>query len=371
MTPPSSLIAARDRLKAWLVRDALPLWWEAGADRGDGGFFDTLDLQGRAIAGVKRARVQARQIVCYAMAGELGCAEPWREAMRHGWSFIASRHRRDDGLYIAFGGSAAGGSADLYDQAFMLLALARLERAGEPGARDAAEALVALLPRHEDGGFHGLDGAPLASNPNMHLFEAALAWIDAGGDGPWLEIAAGLARLAMTRLIDPDTGALGETFEAGWRPPSNPSVQRVEPGHQFEWAWLLMRWCEASGDASALATARRLVDLAEGVGVDRARGVAINTLDGRLAPVDRAARLWPQTERLRATLLASQLAGDRTLWESADEAAATLCRYLDMPTPGLWRDQMQTDGEFVVEPVKASSFYHIVGAILELDRALG
>ena len=87
--------------------------------------------------------------------------------------------------------------------------------------------------------------------------------------------------------------------------------------------------------------------------------------------MDRAARLWPQTERLRATLLASQLAGDRTLWESADEAAATLCRYLDMPTPGLWRDQMQTDGEFVVEPVKASSFYHIVGAILELDRALG
>jgi mannose/cellobiose epimerase-like protein (N-acyl-D-glucosamine 2-epimerase family) len=371
VTPPSSLIAARDTLKAWLLRDALPLWWEIGADRRDGGYFDTLDLQGRAIAGVKRARVQARQVVCYSLAGEMGCADPWREAMRHGWSFIDQRHRRGDGLYNAFGGEGFGGSADLYDQAFMLLALARLQRAGEPGARDAAEALIALLPRHEDGGFHGLDGAPLASNPNMHMFEAALAWIDTGGDGPWREIAAGLARLATTRLIDPETGALGEIFEVGWRPPADPSDQRVEPGHQFEWAWLLMRWRQASGDASALATALRLVDLTERVGVDRARGVAINALDGALAPVDRAARLWPQTERLRATLLASELTGDITLWESAEEAVAALCRYLEMATPGLWRDQMQADGAFVVEPAKASSFYHIVGAIRELDRVVG
>jgi len=371
VTPPSSLIAARDTLKAWLLRDALPLWWEIGADRHDGGFFDTLDLRGHAIAGVKRARVQARQIVCYALAGELGWDGPWRQAMRHGWTFITRRHRRDDGLYDAFGGAEPGGSVDLYDQAFMLLALAGLERAGEPGARHAAEALITLLPRHECGGFHGLDGAPLASNPNMHLFEAALAWIDAGGDGPWREIAAGQARLAMTRLIDPETGALGEVFGADWRGPSNPSEQRVEPGHQFEWAWLLMRWYEASGDARALAMALRLIALAEAVGVDRARSVAINSLDGRLAPVDRAARLWPQTERLRATLLASRLAGGRTLWGSADQAATAMCRYLDMAIPGLWRDQMRADGQFVVEPVKASSFYHIVGAILELDRAVG
>jgi mannose/cellobiose epimerase-like protein (N-acyl-D-glucosamine 2-epimerase family) len=39
------------------------------------------------------------------------------------------------------------------------------------------------------------------------MFEAALAWIEADADGPWREIAAGRARLAMTKLVDPDTGA--------------------------------------------------------------------------------------------------------------------------------------------------------------------
>ncbi|HEX6866534.1 MAG TPA: AGE family epimerase/isomerase [Caulobacteraceae bacterium] len=43
---------------------------------------------------------------------------------------------------------------------------------------------------------------------------------------------------------------------------------------------------------------------------------------------------------------------------------------METPVPGLWRDRMKADGSFIDEPAPASSFYHIVGAILDLDRAL-
>lgn len=369
MTPPTSLIASREALRTWLARDAFPMWWEVGADRLEGGYFDAIGLDGRAIAGPKRARVQARQIVCYSAAETFGWPGPWREAMSHGWRFLQLAHRRADGLYRAFAGDEQD-HVDLYDQAFVLLALAHMHRAEEPTARDTAQSLVARLPRPAEGGFSGLDGAAPASNPNMHLFEAALAWIEAGGGTDWVEIARGQARLAMTRLIDPATGALGELFETGWRAPASPLGQRVEPGHQFEWAWLLMRWCMFEGDAGALATALRLIDLGERSGVEPSGGVTINALDGRLEPIDLAARLWPQTERLRATLLAARIAGEASLWSSASQAAAVMARYLDMDIAGLWRDQLTADGEFVVEPAKASSFYHIVGAALELDKSL-
>jgi mannose/cellobiose epimerase-like protein (N-acyl-D-glucosamine 2-epimerase family) len=38
----------------------------------------------------------------------------------------------------------------------------------------------------------------------------------------------------------------------------------VEPGHQFEWAWLLLRWSQnAAGDA--FSSARRLVEIEEAI----------------------------------------------------------------------------------------------------------
>ena len=66
----------------------------------------------------------------------------------------------------------------------------------------------------------------------------------------------------------------------------------VEPGHQFEWAWLLDRWGRARGAAQGEAAARRLY--AAGLrGVDRHREVAVNSLWDDFSVRDGWARLWP------------------------------------------------------------------------------
>jgi mannose/cellobiose epimerase-like protein (N-acyl-D-glucosamine 2-epimerase family) len=66
--------------REWLFDAALPLWWEVGADRINGGYFDRLDQQARPLSLQKRLRVQARQAFVYAEAGRLGWDGPWRDA---------------------------------------------------------------------------------------------------------------------------------------------------------------------------------------------------------------------------------------------------------------------------------------------------
>jgi mannose/cellobiose epimerase-like protein (N-acyl-D-glucosamine 2-epimerase family) len=43
-------------------------------------------------------------------------------------------------------------------------------------------------------------------------------------------------------------------------------------------------------------------------------------------------------------------------------------RYFETPVHGLWRDRLSVDDCFVEEPAPASSFYHIVGAAVALER---
>jgi mannose-6-phosphate isomerase len=363
VTPPPAILNLRDRLKAWLLERAFPVWWDPGADHAEGGFHDRLDIAGKPIAGVKRARVAARQVFSYAVAGEMGWRGPWRAALDHGLAFLEAGHRRPDGLYRSFAGDRDD-RVDLYDQAFVLLSLASASRMDDEAAAKNARALLALLPREATGGFASLDGAGPEANPNMHLFEAFLVWTEAEPSGPWRELAAGQTRLAMTRLIDSETGALSEHFGPGWTAP--PAAERVvEPGHLFEWAWLLLRGSLISGDSAAFAVATRLIEVAERSGVDPARRVAVNTLSGDLDVFDAGTRLWPQTERLRVALLAGVLTGDASFWEIALAAAAGLDVFLNVPTPGLWRDSLESD-DF---SAPASSLYHIVGAIRQLDAA--
>ena len=364
---PLAVRQAAARLLAWFNERALPLWWEHGADRSDGGFFERLNLDGSPANLPRRLRVQARQAHVYALAERLGWSGPAGEAHRHGLAAVLAG-RGDDGLYGALprSGPALDGMGLLYDQAFALLALAASgEAALEADAR-------ALMDRLADfalpiGGYAERPGlaAPLFANPNMHLFESFQAWSAVSSDPVWREAAAGQAALALERLIDPDTSAIGERFDADWSRPAARGDRFVWPGHIYEWAWLMMDWKDA--DASTLVSAVQLIEVAERTGVD-AGGFAIFALDQQLSPIDRGARLWSQTERLRACARAAALTDDGSLWTATLQACAALEAFLDTPTPGLWRDWRDEAGAFREEAAPASSLYHIAGAIAELAR---
>ena len=63
----------------------------------------------------------------------------------------------------------------------------------------------------------------------------------------------------------------------------------------------------------------------------------------------------------------ARLTGDAKYFSMAVAAADGLLRYLNCPTPGLWYDRIDADGQLVDEPAPASSFYHLVAAIAEIS----
>jgi mannose-1-phosphate guanylyltransferase/mannose-6-phosphate isomerase len=343
----------------WLTQDALPLWASHGVDHVHGGFHELLGADGLPVSSPRRARVQGRQSFVFAHAGRLGWDGPWRDCATVGLDYLERHYRRADGLYATLAGADGGvldATAMTYDQAFALLAAAALHAHEAARWEDYALTLLArieALRRHKAGGFVEADGRCL-SNPHMHLLEAALAWMETGRDPAWEKLAAEIVALALAHFIDPEKQVLREVFDAAWSPAQGEDGLVTEPGHQFEWSWLLERWSRMKNDTRTHDAARML--FAAGTrGVDAARNVALDETDPDMMPRRATARLWPQTERLKAALL---LGED----DEARAAAQSLWRYLETPKPGLWRDKMRADGSFVEESSPASSLYHIICA---------
>jgi mannose-6-phosphate isomerase len=262
-----------------------------------------------------------------------------------------------------------------YDQAFVLLALAEFYKMC-PEREDLklhARSLMRKLcedRRCPAGGFWEAGAKGFLSNPQMHLLEAALSWVRLDTEPRWEVVANEIVDLAIDRFIQPSCGALFEEFDSNWRS-RNDTSSVVEPGHQFEWAWLLKNW--------ALLTDRQDCHEAAGLlynaglrGIDMGRNVAVDEVDSEFRQRRSTARLWPQTERLKAASIFFQNSDGKTLAFYEDEvvsAAESLWTYLDVPVRGLWRDQMLSDGSFVEEPAPASSFYHIILATDALRAA--
>ena len=375
----SAVAEGLSRLKKWAAEEAYPLWWTQGADHEKGGFHEKLAMDGSPVILPKRARVQPRQIYSFGKARALGWSGDAEAAVQHGVDFYLKHYFKPDGLVrslVAPDGGPLDQTTAFYDQSFALLGLhSAYETLGRDRTYlDRARRLMARWTETHKHPVIGFEEAaprtePLCSNPHMHLFESCLAWMESDPEGPWRAIAEEIVRLAMTYFIASKTGALREFFTGDWQPMAGEKGRIVEPGHQFEWAWLLMRWSRAAGDDKALAAALRLIEIAETFGTDD-RGVAFNALLDDLTPLDSKARLWPQTERLKAHCLAAELTGKSDHWEKAAQAAKGLEKYLATPVKGLWRDILNADGSFIDEPAPASSFYHIVCAIAEFDRAV-
>lgn len=351
----------------WLREAAFPIWWSKGADREQGGFLEALSTRGEPRPGPRRARVQGRQTYVYATAGLLDWDGPWLEAAWHGMDFFIERFRRPDGLFrtlVGEDGAVLDDTPMLYDQAFALLATATLCRADPRRAGELKEVGLGVLRglntmRNPAGGFVENIAHPYQANAHMHLLEGALAWCELDA-GPWKTMAEEIVDLALSFFIDQEGGFLREFFDSNWRVLPEDEGRLVEPGHQFEWSWLLERWGRQHGRQEVVDAAGNLYR--SGLrGVDSSRDVAVNELSDDFELRDAKARLWPQTERLKAELIF----GDETRQLAAAES---LRRYLMTPMPGVWHDKMLLNGSFVEEPAPATSFYHVLCACTELFR---
>ena len=175
--------------------------------------------------------------------------------------------------------------------------------------------------------------------------------------------------LMAARFFQSRTGILAEYFDGAWSPREGIEGRICEPGHHFEWSWLLRRYARLSGGADS-PIAAALKAFADRHGYD-AHGFVVDQLidDGRVHKSSR--RSWPHTEAVKAEAAAAE-AGDA---EAPRRAARTIDRlfsaFLGRPVPGGWIDHVDASGAPLVDGMPASTLYHVFLAAAEADRLWG
>jgi N-acylglucosamine 2-epimerase/mannose-6-phosphate isomerase len=365
-------------VRRWLFEAALPFWAEHGLDRLNGGYVEQLRLDGRD-AGVdfKRTRVICRQIYVFSHAELLGRKGSIALA-RDGFEYLTSKAwlgpERGWARLLDREGRVMDATPDLYDIAFVLFALGWFHRvSGDPEALSWSLRTLDFVDaemRHPNGlGFlsEKPEAGPRKQNPHMHLLEATLINLKASGDARFRALADEIVGLFCRHFYDPATQTLGEYFKDDWSRLSGDLGRTIEPGHQFEWAWILADYQRVTG-RDMKDVARGLVAFAEAHGVDAESWVTFNAVRDDGLGLDRGSRTWPNTERIQAAVAMFELEGrdPRRVFEQSGRLL--LERYLSHTPRGTWIDHFSADGVPLTDRVPASTLYHVVIAFAEMLR---
>lgn len=356
---------------------ALPFWSANGVDREHGGFVEDLPFGGGEPADFKRTRVACRQIYVFAHASLLGWSEG-DDLVRHGLSYLTEKAWNGPDAGFARSLTREGGrfdpTPDLYDHAFALFAFAWAYRATqENDCLDWAHKTLDFIEqvfREPDGeGFWHASPARgwRLQNPHMHLLEASLAAFEASGQGRFADLACELAALFRARFYDPETKTLGEFYDDDWTRAPAPDGLRIEPGHQFEWVWILQK-CNRLLGLNLGEEARGLAAFAEHYGVNERTGAVFNAVAADGAPLDRGSRTWPNTERIKAAVALFEMEGidPADIFESS--GGLLFDRYFNTEPAGAYIDAFDENGAPTADRIPASTLYHLFLAFAEMLR---
>lgn len=367
--------------RTWMLGTCLPLWGDRGYDKAHGGFVERFNLAtGLADAPMKRLRVQGRQIYAFSHAHHLGWCPGGASSAMGALEFVRKNGWQPGRGWVrslTTAGDVLDPAIDLYDNAFMLFALGWLYRVtGDAAvatlARDSLEAIRKTLLRSDGLGYHPSTGETQEwiQNPHMHLLEACLVLAESTNEGIYFDEARLIARLFREKFFDARTGTLAEYFDEQWNRMPGERGRIIEPGHQFEWAWLLSQYGRIVGEVME-DEADGLFRFAAAHGVDAHTGLVWSEVrdDGKI--LNDNFRIWPQTEALKARL-AKLEGGDLTQKEAISQTINRIFScFLDEPERGLWVDLRDRRMNVIVDNVPASTLYHVFLAFAEAERLRG
>jgi len=350
----------------WIRDTALPLWAERGFDLSAGRFRERLDTVGAPVPVPHRSMVQARQIFVFAHATEQRWSEDAGQLAEVAMASLLRDFATDSGDETSFAfaidpvnATVTSPVRDAYAHAFVLFSTAALYRInGDAKLLQLADRIIRFIERRlvdpEYGGLFDALPAPAEKrqNPHMHLLEAYLFLERAAPGRGYVERAAELVTLFRRHFFK--GGLLLEYFEPGWE-----IAQRAvwEPGHHFEWVWLLGEYMALTRDDMG-DEMTALYNSATKHGLS-AEGLIVDELSPEPLPLKRSRRVWPHTEAIKAAATRHGL-GDLDAHRFAESMAAGLmAHFLDRPFPGGWVDHLDANGAPLVDYVPASSLYHL------------
>jgi mannose-6-phosphate isomerase len=173
-------------------------------------------------------------------------------------------------------------------------------------------------------------------------------------------------KLFATRFFQPGTGTLCEYLTEELSPQSGPMGDIVEPGHHYEWVWLLRQLQRLTGESVETYTSS-LYRHADAHGWD-GEGLIVDELGSAGNIITASRRTWPLTEAAKANIAEGEHARGTFDKKAAHCFTSLAERFLARPIAGGWMDRISPSGAPLADFMPASTLYHLVCALAEAAR---
>lgn len=323
--------ATVDQWIDWFTNQFLPAWIEQARIPDGKGFYDQLDTKAQPTQCHRSTLLaQARLLFTFSHLAQHSDNPVFTEAAVIAREALPMFRNKNGGYCRAVATSTCAPDADLsehgddhsdkrvfsYDQSFVILGIATWEHihphidenqeiescwsAIETQLTDSKTGL--LLEHNEVHNAAQADAPQRAQNPHMHLYEAALQAFEMSGKPIWLDRAKQMRSKGLDYFYDSHSGSIIEFIAPDLSALPGRDGQRREVGHQCEWAWLLNREAELSGNNDTKEHANALLEFADKFGFASAgimQGAAFDAVSSDTQWYEEKFLLWPQTEAIK------------------------------------------------------------------------
>jgi mannose/cellobiose epimerase-like protein (N-acyl-D-glucosamine 2-epimerase family) len=356
-----------------------------------GGFFHFFKDDGRVYDRETRHLVSSTRFVFnYATAWRLFKDPAYLEAVRHGVEFLRSAHRDPASggyAWVLKGRELADRTNHCYGLAFVILAYAKAVAAGVDEARDYLAETWELMERRfwepgiglyaDEAGSDWKLSPYRGQNANMHSCEALLASYEATREPRYLERAAVLADGFVNRQAAFGDGLIWEHYHTDWTPDweynkgDRSNIFRpwgYQPGHQVEWAKLLLILDRHQARDWHLRRARELFDRSIPLSWDAEHGGLVYGFDREGAFYDTDKYFWVQAEALAAAALLADRSGQPQYWDWYQRIWDYSWRHMIDHVHGAWYRILTPDNrKYSDEKSPAGKTdYHTMGACCDV-----
>ena len=338
----------------------------------------------------------ARIVFNYATAGYFFARDDYLAIAQHGLEYLAKAHFQpasDNYAWTLRNHNPMDMTQQAYGYAFVLLAYAASRKAGliandEPLLR-LYEQLESRFWLAEDSLYADeISAAGTLSdyrgqNANMHLCEAMIAAFDATGIDSFFERAQQLAESIAFTLADKTEGLVWEhftvDFNIDWHynrddPKNLYRPWGFQPGHQAEWAKLLLTLNRYRPEQRYVERAKSLFDQAWQVAWDQQYGGLVYGFSPDRQWCDDEKYFWVQAESLAAAAMLANATGEQIYWQKYEEIWQYCWQHFIDHQYGAWyrvlsRDNQKLSNEKSSAGAKCD--YHTIGACFEVLKELG
>lgn len=362
----------------------------------NGGYYQNFYDNGTTFNnGFKQLISSTRIIVNYAMAASVLNKPDYLKTAQHGLNYLEQVHWQEKSQGYAWtlqDNKPLDMTQQAYGYAFVLLAYAAVRKAGITQSDEKLHKVYQLLEERFWQADYGLYADTVSAegmlsdyrgqNANMHICEAMISAYEATENPMFLERASTIADNICNKQAALTNGLVWEHYTASFQPdweynktdPKN--LYRpwgFQPGHQTEWAKLLLQLYRHSPQAWLAEKAQYLFDNSFSRSWDDEHGGLIYGFDPQGNWCDDDKYFWVQAESFAAAALLFQVTDEQSYLSRYQKLWQYSWQHLVDHEYGAWfrilrRNNTKYSNEKSLAGAKCD--YHSLGACLEVIRTL-